>query len=272
MDSMLCSNVDINGNCECDHCKNELNLDKLCVRKINACRIKVKELDIKGTLCAEALSSPSLCAGVISAQNAGISNLTANDLCVPGTLKVANLLNCGKYRANVVYSTMTTYTLGNFIDFNMILDDPNGNVTLSPVTYTVPVSGWYEANLQFNQSNLVPSPGFGPILGVPVANPQLYVNGVLYREIFSSFLSFYKQQKTSLNTILPLKVGDIVQMKYNILALDQSSGVINVPGVVDSIGNGTDANTSGFKIHMLSVDCADLPCSPSIACIPCMPK
>lgn len=290
-----------NENCinswDCTCCHNELNLDKLCVKKAKIKKACIRELNLPGTFCAKLLSSPQACIGQIMAQRIdainscmtdlnvmnecvqnltattiGVSNLIANNLCVPGPLKVANLLNCGKYRANVVYSTLTSYILGTDINFDVILDDPNGNITLAPTTYHVPVSGYYNVNFQFNQQNLVPTAGFGPILGVPTANPQLYVNGILVREVFSSFLSFYQQQKTSLNTILSLKVGDIVQMRYKILALDQLSGVIEVPGTVDSIGDGTDKNTSQFKIHMLSVDCGtEMPCAPSIPCQPCTP-
>ena len=285
-----------NMNCDCDCCRNELNLEKLCVKKIKACKIKVKDLELNNTLCAELLSSPKVCTGLlmadkadvnsscmgslnvmnqcvqnITASNIGVSNLIANEVCIPGTLRAANFLNYNKYRATVTFPALTTYTLGSYLDFNDILDDPNGNVSLSPCAYTVPVSGYYEVLLKINQQNLVSSGG--TILGVPSADAQIYVNGILAREILSSFLAFYPQQKVILSSMISLRAGDLVQMKYKVIALDAINGAIEIAGTVDLLGNGADMNGSIFKIHLLSADSpSTFPCVPSVPCQPCIPQ
>lgn len=318
-----CNEMDFD--CDCD-CRNQLDLDKLCCKKIKAHKIRVKELcaeeigsdkicansviskdmstdtlcanklQLNGEFCAQSLSSPMLCAQQVSATqadlnsaciakmgadnaciqnlialNAEVTNLTANQLCVPGPLSVANLLNCGKYRASATYSMLTSYSLGADIDFDVILDDPNGNMLAGPSRYTAPVSGYYSVMLNINEQNLIPSSGFGPVLGVPAANTQLYVNGILYRETYTSFLAFFAQQKAVLSGILLLNAGDVVTMRYNILALNSASGLVSIPGTIDSQGDGTSANSSIFQIHMLSVNCPDLPCAPSGQCSPCSP-
>lgn len=282
----------LNGACDC--CKNELNLDKLCVRKIKAHKICVDDINIGDTLCAK-ISSPEICAELIMAKKADInsscitdlnvmnecvqdltatnistSTLLANEVCFPGTVRTANLLNCGKYRATVVSSGNTTYTLGDLFGFDTIIDDPNGNVTISPTTYTVPVSGYYVFTFKVNISNFVSTTG--PIFGSPIGNPEIYVNGLLVRESFTPFLTFLNQQNVILTSLISLKTGDQVTMRYKLQVLDQILGLINVTGTGDIVGDGTEGGNSLFKIHMLSVDCEDLPCAPSIPCQPCTPQ
>ena len=74
--------------------------------------------------------------------------------------------------------------------------------------------------------------------------------------------------------MISLNAGDLVQLKYEILSIDPSSGVQNVVGTVDLAGNGTELNTTLFKIHLLSVNCApgvDMPCALNVDCLPCTP-
>lgn len=289
---MVCKDSN-NWHCEC--CKNELNLDKLCAKKAIIHKLCVDDLNLKNELCAETLSGGSLCVNQAMAQkgdfdsicvsnlnssnncfqnvtatNMGVSNLVANDLCVPGQLKAANFLNCGKYRASVAFSVPQTYTLGNNLAFDSILDDPNSNISFSPTTYTVPVSGYYVLTLKVNVSNLQSSSG--PILGSPVANPEVYLNGNLSREIFLPWLTFNNESKVLLTSLISLLAGDKVTMKYKVKALDAASGLIDVIGTVDIFGNGLEDGNSVFKISLLNVDC--LPsemCQPSVQCQPCSP-
>ena len=279
--------------CDCD-CRNQLDLDKLCVKKLKACHAKIKELEVE-RFCAEELSSPKLCVDVavardgefqsaninmlnannicsqnITAANVGISNLTANEVCIPGELKVGNLLNCGKYRAAITYSAPTTYTLGSDLVFDVILDDPNGNINISGSNYTAPVSGYYVLTFKVNQRDLMPLSGV--ILGTPIGNPEVYVNGSLARELYAPYLPFFNQQKTIVAGMVLLNAGDVITMKYNVVIQDQSSGVINTPGTILIEGNGTDFNSSIFMIHLLSVTCIDMPCAPSIPCEPGQPQ
>lgn len=284
-------------NCDCGGCRNELNLDRLCVRKIKAHKIIVKDLELEHTLCAKVVSTPEVCTELLMANQAdlnnscitslnvmnqcvqnitathiGTSSLVANQVCIPGELKVSNLLNCGKYRATVTNNSTQSYNLGSYISFNTVLDDPNGNITsLNPSVYTAPVTGYYNITLKVNEQNLIPIPP-SAILGVPIGNPQLYINGVLASESFSSFLSFFSQNKVILSTMVTLNAGDQLQMKYNVLSIDSSSGIVLLSGTVDLFANGTENNSSLLKIHLLSVTCADMPCAPSVPCQPCTPR
>ena len=277
----------------CSSCHNELNLDKLCANKIKAHELKVREF------CAEELSSPKLCSDQlisrkidaqsacitdlsatnictqnVTATNMGVSNLVANNLCVPGEFKVANLLNCTKYEATAVYSANTAYTLGNLLNFNNILSNPSGALTTSPTTYTAPVSGNYIVMFQIDQQNMIPDPNFGPILGVPVANPQIILNSVIHREQYSSYLTFFNQQRSTMTALVRMNAGDLLQFKYKVLAVQQATGVTEIVGTVDLLGNGSESDQSIVKIELLSVNCGtgpSVPCAPSIPCQPCTP-
>lgn len=286
--------------CETMCCRNELNLEKLCAHKINADSINVTDLTATnftgGSTCFPLLSSPAVCTASVTSATAdiGVGNfnnitvgsecatnimattisanyLTTNNACISGTLQAANLLNCGVYRANVVYSAPITYTLGSLVNFNSILDDPNSNITSFPTTYTVPIAGYYFAQFKFNISSIITS---DPILGIPVANPQLFVNGVLHNELYSSFLSFFPQQKVILNVLLPLDLGDKITMSFNILTLDPTNGVVNVVGTASVFGDGSNVDTSSFTVDLVSVSCSVQapPCAPVVPCSPVAPK
>jgi len=116
----------------------------------------------------------------------------------------------------------------------------------------------------------------GPILGVPVANPEVYVNGLLVRESYSPFITFFDTQKVILDSLITLQAGDQVTMKYNILG---GSGA-PVTGTVDIVGAGIEDGNSLFKIILISAlqgsapactQCPiiSIPCSPVVT--PCTP-
>jgi hypothetical protein len=299
--------------CDITGCVSELNLSKLCCADIKACSIEVADITITGTQtggsagggsgtgtgsgCPTLLSSPSICGGniigkevdgagacftqlgatnaciqTLNSANGSIATLSVNNLCVSGTLTAANSLNCGVYKASVVFGKLNTYTLGTPLNFDTIVSDPNNNITLAPTAYKAPVAGDYLAVLQVNIQNLLPAAG--PILGTPIADPQLYVNGVLVREAYWGFMNFYPQQKSNLVANLSLKLGDIVTAQYNILSLNSSNGLITVAGTVDILGDGTENNTSSLKLELLSATCAAgnvTACAPVIPCTPCVP-
>jgi hypothetical protein len=234
---MASSNCSNSCDWDCDF-ENNLNLHKLCAKKIKAHSAHFKDLSV---------------------ENFDFGT----DLCIPGQLTSANLLNCSKYVATSVYSTITTYNLGDYLNFDTIIDDPNGNMAVAPTAYTVPVSGYYLVTMQIDQQNLQPDAAFGPILGTPVANPQLYVNGVLTRQLYSAYLSFFNQQRVTLTSISKFNAGDVIQGKLQILSLNQNSGVATVTGTVDIIGNASLSNDSVFIIHMLSATCGPNPCGPT---------
>jgi hypothetical protein len=233
--------------------------------------------------------SDNVCSQLVSAKNLNAENAVLNNLCVPGLIQgsqvsadmlganslcavagtinklcvddltVGSFLPYIKYRATVDYSVDQTYTLGAFLNFDSILDDPNNNVSLVPNTsYTAAVAGYYMMSLKVNSSNLQSGT---PILGNPIANPQIYVNGILVREIYAPFLSFFNAQKVILDSLITLQKNDVVTMKYNVLA-DNGTPVL---GTVDIVGSGVEDGNSFFKIILLS---AIAPAS-TIACTKC---
>jgi hypothetical protein len=287
-------------NYECGCCKNELVLDKLCSRKIKTCMLWAEDIELGNKFCAQELSSPQICAGqvttdkidantacitnlntsnqcaqAITATSIGVSNLVANNLCVPGALQVSNLINCGKYRAAATFNSITTNILGSPLNFNTILDDPNNNVSLSPFAYNIPVPGYYMIVLQVNIQNV--QLAISPVLGLPAGDPQIFVNGVVVAEEFSLFLNYYPVQRGFVSTMLNLKAGDKVTANYNLLTLTSSTGIVVGSGTVDIVGNGTDVNTTAIKIHLLSTTCSPINpnnppmCPPSVPCVPCTP-
>lgn len=277
----------------CDDCK--LSVNRICAHEIRAKKIETCELKIDRELCVPLLGTPEICADKVTAKtadlnsaciaslnapqacvqnlnatNAGISSLTVNDVCVSGVLRAANLQSCGKYRANVTLSTPIVYTLGTPVLFNAILDDPNSNVSLAPMTYSTPVSGYYSVSFSFSVNNFQPTAA-GAILGTPIALAEVWRNGARAVSVFAPFLQFTNQQRVLASSLLQLNAGDLIQVRYRILALDSALGLIDVAGTVDVFGNGSDIDNSFFKIHLLSVTCTDLPCAPNIACEPCSP-
>lgn len=281
------------------NCRNELNLDKLCAKKIKACKMCVKDINIDNTFCARDVSSPKICAGSLitdkldanracikslnvtdecvqnlTATNMGVVNLVANNLCVPGELK-ANVKICSKYEATAVYSSNTTYTLGGLLNFNNILSNASGALSTTPTAYKAPVAGNYIVMFQIDQQNLIPDPAFGPILGVPVANPQIILNGVIHRELYSSYLTFFNQQRSTMTALVRMNANDIMNFKYKVLAVQQATGVTEVVGTVDILGNGSADDQSIVKIELISVECDNggtTPCAPVTPCAPCVPE
>lgn len=270
------------GNSEmCMDCKNELNISKLCVRCIKAKGLLAKRLvadDLcalnakAGTLSVDKETVNSLCvSGSLSANMASAQSFSTNSLCaVSGTinslcvnnLQLGNFVPSVKYRATVNYSANTTYTLGAFLNFDNIIDDPNGNISLSPNTsYTAPLAGYYMMTFKVNVTNVVSTNG--PILGVPVANPEIYVNGIVVREAYSPFITFFNTQKVIVDSLITLQLGDVVTMKYNILA----GAGIGVAGSVDILGTGIEDGNSFFKIIFLS----SLSSGSQPMCVPCQP-
>src|SRR5580698_7110597 len=128
----------------CD-CGNELNLCKLhvkkekaehiCAHRIDAAEICTTMLDAV-TIRAQEETVNNLCAsGKIQAAQISALNLNANTMCAQSgtinTLCVDNLTVSNpiapvvKYRAAVTNSIDSIYTLGQSINWDVILDDPN---------------------------------------------------------------------------------------------------------------------------------------------------
>jgi hypothetical protein len=272
-------------------CGNSLNLERLSAECAKMDCVKVQQV-----------ISDNICSQLISAVNLNVQNEVANNLCVPGSiqagqlsanmigansicavsgtintlcvdnLSVGNMQPYTKFRATVNYSTDTVYTLGSPLNFNNIIDDPNNNISLTPNTsYTAPASGYYMFTFKVNITNLT-SPA-GPILGTPIANAEIFVNGVLVRESFSPFLTFLNSQRVIVSSLITLQAGDVLTMQYNILAGNGTP----VVGTVNIVGTGVEDGNSFFKIIFLSATTPSgsgtgLACSVCpVVTIPCVP-
>lgn len=236
-----------------EHMESEtIKTDSMCAGAISSDVLCARAITVSEKICSPLFSSPSVCA----------DQLAANNACITGLLKTNNFEQCAKYRATVVFSQNTAYTLDDIVDYDLIIDDPNNDVTLSPFTYTAPVSGYYILTTQVDQFNLQ---GANPIIGTPIANLTIYVNGNRFRDTFTPYLSFHNGQKITVTTLISLKAGDLVSVQYNVFVMDDSAGFIPYVGTVMIEGNGSEDNATMFKIHYLSSDCTDLPC------IPCQP-
>lgn len=252
----------------CNRCRKVLDFDNkhsknmkyknLCVECLKAESLKVNNLkadalcalsmEVKD-LWAERESVNDLCAsGRVTAQEVWAKNANLDNACVTN-LRATNFAQCNKFRATVNYSVDTTYTLGQDLGFDNVLDDPNGNISMGAFTsYTVPETGYYMMSYKVNINNVVSQ---NPVLGIPVANPTVWVNGELAREAYSPFLSFFSTQKVIVDSLMTLNQGDVVTMRYDILG-EQGVPVV---GTVDIVGTGIEDGNSFFKIIHLSSLC-----------------
>jgi hypothetical protein len=147
--------------------------------------------------------------------------------------------------------------LGTIVDFDTILDDPNGNVFFGPTRYIAPRSGYYIVSVQIDQTNLA---GSAQVLGLPITGLALLVNNVIFKQSFVPYLSFHDAQNATLTALISLKAGDEVTTTYNVYVLTDAGGFQPYAGTVQLFGNGTDEASSAFKIHLLSNDCPPLLC------------
>ena len=254
---------------------NSLTLCKLCSEKVKAnelcadhavidkayideLKVEVQEVDfltVKNQLCVNNVRAPNICVDGL---------LTTSQLCVSDGFE-----QCQKFRAYVAMAAnQVGYSLGNIVSFDTVVDDPNGNILQAPTRYIVPRSGYYVVTLQLDELSLRSALG-EVIAGIPVAKPIIEVNGVSVAEQYVPFLSFSTTQKTHFSGVLRLLAGDVITIRYNILVLDQVTGLQNFVGLADFLGNPL-FTASKFVIHYLSSDCGDV-CQPCPTTQPCPP-
>lgn len=293
---MVCSaTVSATNLCAVNSAANNAYLENITSNTLCALIGRIKQLETEqarlNNICTQLLSAQQAvvgsatfntsCAQTAQAQNFMANNASINTLCtqtgVMDTLCVNNLTaqnfeSCNNYRATVVMSHNITYTLDTPIPWDTVLDDPNGNVIMSSTgtMYIVPEDGYYLFTLQVDQDNLVAD---APILGVPVASPQLIVNGNIHREGLIPFLTFSSLQETTYTAIVTLHAGDVVITHYDIRYID-AGGLQEAVGTVQLLGNGTEEHQSVFKIIQLSPLCSTTPpCSSTCVpvTVPCNP-
>jgi hypothetical protein len=243
-------------------CKNELSLHKLCadyarIDCLEVCKFKPDHV------CAQLLEGVQVNADSLNANKLCAQDANLNNLCVTN-LNAPNFVPKIKFRAASTFNTDTVYTLGSVINWNVVLDDPNSNVSLSPFSYTVPVSGYY--TLTFHMDHFALS-GSASISGTPVGRLRMLVNGNELRTQYTPFLSFSDEQSTSLNSICLLNAGDKITMVYDVLVFDIVNGLQPYVGTVTIEANGSFAGQSGFAIHFLSGN----PTQPPVSCLVCPP-
>ncbi len=257
--------------------------DCRCSRERRFCKIHVKEADIKRlkacnsklqSLCVSDQADISalnvedqvvnnLCvANDFSAKNANCVNFNSNNLCAQvGTINTlcvdnltANAINsCMKWRATATFAADAAYSLGDDINWDTIIDDPNNNIALAPFSYTVPKSGYYILDF-YLRSDTLSSPLV--ISGIPVGLVTVTKNGSELRQVQAPYLSFASAQHANLGALAILQAGDIIKMKYEVLILDPASGLISVPGTISIKAQGATPGFSRFEIHYLSsLDC-----------------
>lgn len=281
---------------DCDCCRNQLNLEKLCVDKIKGHCAKIHKI-VSDNVCAQSgefkvLSVENeivnnICIpGMLQASQVWADKSYANSLCAQSAnlqsacineLTVGSLNHCVKWRAAVTFNADQSYALGSPINWNTIIDDPNSNVAMSPFSYTVPASGYYIITLHLDINNIQ---GSNVISGTPISNSELLINGNPLRNQISAFLSFSSDQNSSLTSLCLLNAGDVITCKYNVLIFDSVSGLMPYIGTVNIKANGSFPGQSGFAVHYLSsLNCSQQVCPPCppvvIPCngvvTPCMP-
>lgn len=295
---------------ECKECCSQLTLAKLCVnllkaKCVEAAKIKVgclcaekitsseictSKLNVSEALNIDDLNANSICTLNLGANDACVAyNLQAshidalgintNDFCAQratiNTLCVSDLTArgfdvCQDYRAAVTSSGPFNYILGTPIQWDVLVDDPNGNVAFGPFSYTVPVTGYYAFTFHLKSSNLS---GANVISGIPVGLLTMLINGLPLREQQAPYLAFSNLQKANLTAIVILNAGDVLTMSYDALVLDETLGLIKYVGTVTL--DGAFPDRSGFEIHYLSsLNCEPcIPCQPVITtCVPCVPQ
>ena len=276
-----------------DSCCGSLSIDTLSAKNVKAyCgtfkEIRAKEINAK-KICTESIYTDTLrakdiCNDTLTVNTkANIKDLCAttiiaSDLYVTGSTRLGGTI-CQPFKASVSFSLDTTYTLGDPLNFDAILDDPNGNVIVAPFSYTVPVSGYYVGMLQVDAKNFA---GAIPVLGAPIINTVIDVNGLPFRQTFTPFLSFHNGSRSTVSVLMNLNAGDVITCRYLMYVMDDINGFIPYVGTTLIEGSAVEADRSVFKIHLLSADCGGFPVPPCefvpcgvptpTPCAPCLPK
>lgn len=272
-----CSNVNLDTVCarvvfsQCSRI-DQLTAQKACIDDLQATQFCVDSASFSNlcsttaqlnNLCSNTINSNALCAALACTQNIWSDNSITGTACVS-----TQLYQCSYLSARAAVSTNTTYTLGTPINFDQIESDPSGSILSSPTRYKAPVSGTYILTVQINQQNLQ---GNDLIIGTPVVDLEVYVDGFLRRQTAFPYLTFNDAQSSLSSSLIFLEAGEELYSVYRVLVLDPSSGLVNYTGTVDLIGAPTPAGFRSFMaIHYLSSACDTLPCEPCpLTCIEC---
>jgi hypothetical protein len=263
---------------------NELVLCKLCADKIKSKYIQTKDLKAEDICteairaereCVESLRAKDVCAQHIVTDSICTTSALTQDLCAfraalrslcverecvshlsTNTLNVTDTIclqgdYCVSYRSFMSIGVNTNFVLGSGIPFDSIVDDPNHNITLNnPSFYTAPRSGYYIVTASIAETNLTGSTVF---TGVPTADIEVLVNGVIRLRERNAYLSFSKLQTSIVSGLLILNAGDEVSVNYQLFILDPVLGEIPYVGSVTLISAGP--SQTYMATHYLSSLC-----------------
>ncbi|MFA6066718.1 MAG: hypothetical protein WC707_06070 [Candidatus Babeliaceae bacterium] len=241
-----------------------LRVDNACANHLNAGNICANA--IHGTeVCATEVNAPKICSDNAQLHNVCAQNIVTQDLCVNGTFKT-----CSKYGARVLLSSDVTYTLGDVIPYDLVVSDPSGSFFFGPSRFVAPVTGTYILTTEVDQIGLS-SPV--TILGAPLTELQVQVNGINRVNMDSQLLTFASIHEGLLTSLIFLNAGDVLTIRKNIFIVDQVLGFTPIVGTVTLKGSAVASDKTNFYIEFLGAPCeTTVPCScPVEPCAPCLP-
>lgn len=250
-------------------CTDSIAVPELCTEAVKTQKVCAQDANV-ARLCVRAERVNELCADRAQISRLGTNNLNAHNVCISGSLR-----SCSPLSARAAASSDYLYNLGDVLTFDLVLADSSGSIEQLPTRYIAPESGNYLITAQINTRDLT-----GPtiISGVPVGVVEIYVEGLLRRKSFVPYLAFSTEQSVISTSLIHLNQNDEVLVRYKVLVLDPSLGLIEYPGQVTVLGAPVTAFRSFIFIHYLSSDCDTLECPPcdlqceNIPCfVPCPP-
>ncbi len=274
----LCSQLQVNSVCAHDitaQCieTTDLTADTACFDRLKTRELCTTDATNFIDVCSDQIHTNHVCA-----QDAQLNFLCSNDarthsLCADSinttTLCVSGLfVSCAPFSASAAVSLNYTYTLGDVVQFDLTLADPSGAIIQSfdETHYIAPRSGLYLITTQINQKDLT---GPSIIAGTPVSIVEIWVSGVLRRQVYLPYLTFNNAQTAEVTTMLGLQAGNDLIIRYKVGIVDPIAGFIEYPGFVTILGSGLDIFRTVLFAHFLGeLDCP--PCPPcEISCTPC---
>jgi hypothetical protein len=263
-----CSELQVNEICVGKIVTKFLKSEKACIEKLRVQKLQSDDTNY-GNVCAREVKTKHICSDEASIGSGYVGNLGTDVMCANETstnmLCVAgNIVHETKYKAHAAYTANVPYILNSKLDFDTIIDDPNGNMVTGPTRYTVPVTGYYLITLGVSIVNIT---GAEVITGIPSSRLAVYVNNVVYLKAFENFMNFGMLQSNIVTGLVHLNAGDILDFAYSLIVLDPLTGQKEYVGTATiNAGPGSTFVT----IHYLSSDFGSVICRPcDVAPQPC---
>lgn len=247
---------------------NELCAETACVQALMAQETQA------GHVCTFSADIAELCSDMIQANTLIATFVAAESLCVQ------NLEQCTPYKVYLSLSDTLSYTLGDSIDFDTIVDDPNNDVLLAPTRYVVPKTGYYMVTFGIGVQTF---DGPKPITGTPVIRLEVVSNGKSVLKAFETFLTFgtaTELQNNLISGIVQLQANDEITARMLLAFIDPNVGATTYAGTAELSAlsaNGQPFTETFLILHYLSSDCnggncpqVSKPCQGcTVECPPC---